>query len=49
MGKAYLYNYEDGTPKSLPDPLSLVTDCYKTPIKRLQDSINSYKSSINLL
>ena len=25
MGKTYLFNYEDGTPKSLYDSLSLVT------------------------
>ena len=25
MGEAYLFNYEDGTSKSLRDPLSLIT------------------------
>ena len=49
MRKTYLFNYEDGTPKSLYDSLSLVTgllqdsykfsiNSYKSPIKRLQDS-----------
>ena len=49
MGEAYLSNYDDGTPKSLYDLLSLITgllqDSYKFPIisykstiKRLQDS-----------
>ena len=39
MGEAYLFNYEDGTPKSLPGSLSFITGL-------LQDS---YKSPINLL
>ena len=40
LGKAYLFNYDDGTPKSLYDLLSFITrllqDSYKSPIKRLQ-------------
>ena len=57
MGKTYLFNYEDGTPKSLYDSLSFITgllqdsyespiNSYKSPIKRLQDS---YKSPIKRL
>ena len=57
MGKTYLFNYEDGTPKSLYDSLSFITgllqdsyespiNFYKSPIKRLQDS---YKFPINFL
>ena len=57
MGKTYLPNYEDGTPKSLYDSLSFITGLlqdsykfpiitYKSPIKRLQDS---YKSHIKRL
>ena len=54
MGKAYLPNYEDGTPKSLYDSLSFVAgllqDSYKFPInwnlKRLQDS---YQEILRLL
>ena len=49
MGKTYLPDYEDGTPKSLYDSLSFITGLlqdsykfpiisYKSPIKRLQDS-----------
>ena len=42
LEEAYLFNYEDGTPKSLYDLLSLITgllqDSYKSPFKRLQDS-----------
>ena len=33
MGQAYLFNYENGTPRSLPGLLSLITgllqDCYQ--------------------
>ena len=32
MGEAYLFNYEDGTPKSLYDSLSFTRD-HKTPDK----------------
>ena len=46
MGEAYLFNYEDGTPKSLYDSLSFITgllqDSYKFPII-------SYKSLIKRL
>ena len=43
MGEAYLFNYEDGTLKSLPGSLSLVTGLFirlllrdhKTPVNRL--------------
>ena len=35
MGETYLFNYEDGTPKSLYDSLSFITgllqDSYKSP------------------
>ena len=52
MGKTYLFNYEDGTPKSLYDSLSFITGLlqdsykfpiisYKSPIKKLQDSFQS--------
>ena len=41
MGKTYLFNYEDGTPKSLYDSLSLITgllqDSYKFPIISFQE------------
>ena len=47
-GKAYLPNYEDGTPKSLYDSLSLVTgllqDSYKFPINLLS---RDYRTPIN--
>ena len=50
MGKTYLPNYEDGTPKSLYDSLSFITgllqDSYKSPIQRLQDS---YQEIVGLL
>ena len=39
MGEAYLFNYEDGTPKGLPGSLSAITVLlsrdYKTPINLL--------------
>ena len=49
MGKTYLPNYEDRTPKILYDSLSFITgllqdsyesliNSYKFPIKRIQDS-----------
>ena len=42
MRETYLFNYENGTPKSLYDSLSFITgllqDSYESPIKRLQDS-----------
>ena len=45
MRKTYLFNYEDGTPKSLYDLWRFITGLlqdlsrdHKTPIKRLQDS-----------
>ena len=49
MEEMYLFNYEDGTPKSLYDSLSFITgllqdsyespiNSYKSPIKGLQDS-----------
>ena len=49
MRKTYLFNYENGTPKSLYYSLSFMTGLlqdsykfpiisYKSPIKRLQDS-----------
>ena len=57
MGKTFLPNYEDGTPKSLYDSLSFITGLlqdfykfpiisYKSPIKRLQDS---YQEIVGLL
>ena len=49
MGEAYLFNYEDGTPKSLDDSLSLtrlLSRDYRTLIKRLRDS---YQEIIGLL
>ena len=61
MGKTYLFNYEDGTPKSLYDSLSLITgllqDSYRSPIDHLsRDSKtpikrlqDSYKFPINFL
>ena len=35
MGKTYLFNDEDGTPKSLYDLLSFITGLFKTPINFL--------------
>ena len=38
MGEAYLFNYENGTPKSLYDSLSfirLLSTDYRTPIRLL--------------
>ena len=61
MGKIYLFNYEDGTPKSLYDSLSLITgllqDSYKFPINLLSRDYrtpikrlqDSYKFPINFL
>ena len=50
MGETYLFNYEDGTSKSLYDSLSLVTellqDSYKFPINFLS---RDYRTPINLL
>ena len=61
MGKTYLSNYEDGTPKSLYDSLSFITgllkDSYQEIIRLLsrdyrtpiKSSLDSYESPINLL
>ena len=43
MGKTHLFNYENGTPKSLYDSLSFITglleDFYRFPINFLQSPI----------
>ena len=57
MGETYLFNYEDGTPKSLYDSLSFITgllqDSYKFPIISYQEIAGllsrDYKTPINFL
>ena len=57
MGKTYLPNCEDGTPKSLYDSLSYITgllqDSYKFPIITYKSPINllsrDYRTPINLI
>ena len=50
MREAYLFNYENGTPKSLPGSLSLITgllqDCYQEIIGLLS---TDYESPIKRL
>ena len=50
MGEAYLFNYEDGTPKSLYDSLSAITgllqDSYQEIIGLLS---RDYRTPIRLL
>ena len=50
MGKTYLFNYENGTSKSLYDALSFITgllqDSYKFPINLLS---RDYKTPIKRL
>ena len=46
MGKTYLFNYEDGTPKSLYDLLSLVTGLLQDSYHEITDS---YQEIIRLL
>ena len=53
MGKTYLFNYEDGTPKSLYDLLSLVTgllqDSYQEIIRLLQTLMNLLSRDYRIL
>ena len=57
MGKTYLFNYEDGTPKRLYDSLSFITgllqDFYKFPIISYQEIAGllsrDHKTLMNLL
>ena len=50
MGKTYLFNYEDGTPKSLYDSLSAITGLLQDSYQEITGLLSrDYRTLINRL